>query len=1440
MFDLSIKDKPKTPFGKLKEKMKGKKVFNMESSSAIVPSSVGRLDSDDDERKPKSKAAAFLMGRLRKSSLTKSNTSLGSDSTTSSISGTMPTSSSGITIVLPDTGKKPASRNSSLSADPSVKDAEASPRMTHKRAFSDEVSQLKVFPEPKGVQNLKPKSSPISKSSVCINGSHVYTEVPLPKPPPSLLEKSSPASWSVQNNAKKTEEVTFPEVVVGNLHGSEKTDKKQEWKPPALNSSTPEEAKVPAKAAALKPKNEELRQEIKPVQIATPMVFKENVSKDKNLEGTLKEEKPKVGLLHHKTSKNEGGCPVEQTGVSPAPQVSSSTEERGKTGGWFSPKDTKDTSQKPSLDVSPQVESSSSASSCFPAPCDVVSVVADPICMPRTNPNIAFDSGVLGSLSANNPFLNSLQSNPFFEDLISDQLLNSSSPTHFFSSFPSGSIATSEAAERGSSLVEEHSPLAFSLPAEDQKDVSYQHERAFRDMFVEDHAFQFVPRASSRAPLIASEWEEQFDTFAASRLQPEANSQRLLETNDQLLVEDVSERIPSHPDHSIQGVCVQMNESRTPETSVDSLREPHPTNLNVQVVETYWPDNTSEIKSTMKEEISPFPTSPATNYCTRPTPPVNSARIRTSAKDFTSCGQRNRNISGAPSDKQMVGYESNGGSALWHTDEHFAAKGVTANLSGSAGHKLLGHVSQGVSAAEETPEVVSKSNEDAVSPIPEATNTTNMIAAVSPLISKDNSMTSGPLLHQKEVPDKSREPINVIQLDAAAHQIVECSDHYVEQFQHLAEIEGAFVENISNNLFAKDVEAERVTQPEDRLQFASGDVVSMVPPKPPCLMWSPEGKEMDGDNYKQTRNQDHEISHRTAKQTESPKDKVHEQNTGVSKETDSPVACCPVIEVVTSMLPSISEDTQSVTEDPLTHLRERNNDLTKLGASNGEHLLDVNDTVAEQFRTCLSRVSLDGLGLSSAEDSNKLDALKLGSSRESISNGQSKPLTSLESIAQERDDFNFLKPMPLAWKGKEKGVETETSNSTKSIDHTSSPFWTALEEQLSTNITDPPLAKQDGPVAQCENVFAECRPVLMQDNVKCRTVPNKGESPGIQFQVEDLAKQPQNDLVDIQLQSCVNALEDESGLSMSLQSTWSADVMVDFKNEDFWRSQTEASGAECVPLPGNPFTPTDKSPFLNPKNPFIEGSLSNPSSEVSFMEGVSFKDLHAQAAPTPLPPTTLPSEVKTPFLHGGQPLAFSTPSFIAASSHTLSNFPSPIMSPTTSGVTNTTNTPTAVLSCCHSPVTIGVKASALSVLPQETQPAENPFMPLKTSPHPVKPISAALPDSGPEKKNRLGLTTALTSGLEMLKTVTGGQHPAPKKSDLDRLKDPSAPDLAAKYYHLTHDELIHMLLQREAELGKKAKQVQALEDYIDQLLVRIMEQAPTLLQVPLESKKDKQ
>uniref|UniRef100_A0A671WSL1 FIP-RBD domain-containing protein n=1 Tax=Sparus aurata TaxID=8175 RepID=A0A671WSL1_SPAAU len=55
-------------------------------------------------------------------------------------------------------------------------------------------------------------------------------------------------------------------------------------------------------------------------------------------------------------------------------------------------------------------------------------------------------------------------------------------------------------------------------------------------------------------------------------------------------------------------------------------------------------------------------------------------------------------------------------------------------------------------------------------------------------------------------------------------------------------------------------------------------------------------------------------------------------------------------------------------------------------------------------------------------------------------------------------------------------------------------------------------------------------------------------------------------------------------------------------------------------------------------------------------------------------------------------------------------------------------------------------------------------------------------------------------------------------------------DRSAQYQHLTNMELISLLLQQEMDMQKQ-QAVRDLEDYIDNLLLRIMEQTPTLLQV---------
>ncbi|XP_007569593.1 dentin sialophosphoprotein isoform X2 [Poecilia formosa] len=129
-----------------------------------------------------------------------------------------------------------------------------------------------------------------------------------------------------------------------------------------------------------------------------------------------------------------------------------------------------------------------------------------------------------------------------------------------------------------------------------------------------------------------------------------------------------------------------------------------------------------------------------------------------------------------------------------------------------------------------------------------------------------------------------------------------------------------------------------------------------------------------------------------------------------------------------------------------------------------------------------------------------------------------------------------------------------------------------------------------------------------------------------------------------------------------------------------------------------------------------------------------------------------------------------------------------------------------------------------------------------SSPHPVKPLTTAM--LAEEKRS------VLATGLEKLKSTIHPGRSSQIEQEADRKK--SLTEGAGSYYHLTHSELVALLVQREAELeGQRAEferqklllakrevelkklkpQVRDLEDYIDTLLVRIMEQKPTLLQV---------
>ncbi|KAJ0008663.1 hypothetical protein NQD34_016078 [Periophthalmus magnuspinnatus] len=209
MYDLVMKDKGVSTFFKLKERIKGKRHSNEEdSSSAILPGGYGslvrmrqRLPSDgggeeyyeDDEggevRRSKMRTF-FLRGKLRKSSDTRSSTSLGSESSESSSRGGSLSPTAGISVVVSDLSNSP-SNSSNLTADNSPEHtANTSPKLSSPKCeFGDEAGEITIaVPQPK----------------VCVNGSHSLSVQPLDSgkaaAPHGLgLLKPLPLSMSLQN-----------------------------------------------------------------------------------------------------------------------------------------------------------------------------------------------------------------------------------------------------------------------------------------------------------------------------------------------------------------------------------------------------------------------------------------------------------------------------------------------------------------------------------------------------------------------------------------------------------------------------------------------------------------------------------------------------------------------------------------------------------------------------------------------------------------------------------------------------------------------------------------------------------------------------------------------------------------------------------------------------------------------------------------------------------------------------------------------------------------------------------------------------------------------------------------------------------------------------------------------------------------------------------------
>ncbi|XP_038123053.1 rab11 family-interacting protein 2 [Cyprinodon tularosa] len=76
-----------------------------------------------------------------------------------------------------------------------------------------------------------------------------------------------------------------------------------------------------------------------------------------------------------------------------------------------------------------------------------------------------------------------------------------------------------------------------------------------------------------------------------------------------------------------------------------------------------------------------------------------------------------------------------------------------------------------------------------------------------------------------------------------------------------------------------------------------------------------------------------------------------------------------------------------------------------------------------------------------------------------------------------------------------------------------------------------------------------------------------------------------------------------------------------------------------------------------------------------------------------------------------------------------------------------------------------------------------------------------------------------------------------KRKDFFGKRNEASQESAANYSNLTFEEVVQELIKQKEVVKKKDAHIRELEDYIDNLLVRVMEETPSILRTPYEPKK---
>ncbi|XP_031805567.1 rab11 family-interacting protein 5 isoform X3 [Sarcophilus harrisii] len=1227
MFDLSVKDKPRSPFGKIKDKMKGKKKFELESASAIIPSSA--LDDPDllggSNKKAKAKTF-FLRNKLRKSSLTQSNTSLGSDSTLSSASGSLAWPGS-------DYLSRSPSRHSRLSTD-GGRDSAPSPKLlTHKRAYSDEVSQVQAGPPRAG-------HDPGSGSTLCINGSHIYSEEP-PAPPAHRASISGPfpsASALHGISLRRAEEATGHSDAV-----------------PWGRSGHGGSSETVAMAGVGREEEGVRRAEGKPVQVATPMVFSSPLAERE--EPRREERKPRMGLFHHHHHHGAGrrGSLGDKTApaLAAAPHPSSSGEERSKSG-WFGSREGKEQAQKPSLDVSPQVEPGPDAPAPPPPgslPCSPPVPVPAAAAARMLSTNLfapaaatAFASPPPPSpryLGPTNPFLPSLQSNPFFEELVADKALKFASPAR---SLPSGSLGAA--------------PTVPSLP----------------------------------------EWDDTFNAFAASRLSPDAGRGSLA---------PAAETGPEEPGPVAFGA---------PWSGCDDTGQAEPedprgggggTALALEAPGPLSPEGRRAVTAGWQSPVFQEPS------------PSLSAKWRS--------------LSQEP--------EEDGTFSLRREADQGPGAGGPLRRAGSEGEKSSGPGAPRGPRKE---------------PLGQESQLFQELSVITDLWSSEMLKVTPVSESLPPIPKRSWEQEEIL-------------------WGVLDEPGGPAPPPDSPG----DVGREVFSLPPETRQASSEELRPATPPPKPPRLFTPLSSQ---------NSQSEEKEMLSKEGTEPWVEDIFLNLQALSQQGE------PQGSELQGSEPQGSEPRGSEPEDPKSE-GPKSEGLNPQGPDpQGPELQKPEPQKPEPQKSESQEPEPQGPELQKPEPQ---EPEPQGPEPQEPELQEPEPQEpELQEPELQKPELQEPKPQEL------QGLQLLAPELPGSNPGLEEPERCPSAERVDLR------AFEGGSVSCWEPTPLVPQPSPPPAVLEMPSPTPSSESTAGRSQLLWAVQEPESPFLGM-----LGPLRDKPeppGLPAPTA----------LKKDPFWGSDGEDNASSPPSSHGSPAS------LVLPALPST-GDEASP--ESPGLEPVAPQDpLPARPSPPSLPPPCSATNVsrkpgqESLSLHGSRPLSFSTPALVDfPATRGPFEFPSPTEGPSIPQWA--IETPSALL----------------ALLPLETRPAEEPPSQRGTSPHPVKPLSSAPPEGAADRKPpRSSLSSALTSGLEKLKTVTSGniQLVAPQADQTAeskvKLKDPSQPDQSAKYYHLTHDELIALLLQRERELSRRDEHVHELESYIDQLLVRIMETSPTLLQIP--------